>query len=601
MRAFLTAVAVAAITAASARADGPIADGNWILSTVSPIGESAAFILKVETKDKVQSASVVFVPKRGQGAAPKLEIRDFKSTAADVSFKVRQLNNDILFVGAVGKDAKLVLGSFGIDPRPQRAKLTATDKEELTAAEANTRTPVEPYTKAVTAQNKPLVLQFQARQEKDADKKKDILAKIPDARKEAEEQFPKLMWEVIAEHADTPAAYDAAFSLLRSSTKSKVTAEEATKLVAAIDAEAAKYGPRFARAALIQSADVLANDKTLAAVAVPVGEKATKTLTDADPAAFQFDVLSSYKTALDNAGKTDVAKTIEARMTVIDAKLDKEFLETVPPFKPAVAAGRKEKAANKVAVMELFTGAQCPPCVAADVAFDALAKTYKPSEVILLQYHLHIPGPDPLTNPDTVARMDYYMALSKKGSPSTPTTAFNGKLEAGGGGGMANSESKYKQYLGLIEPILEKTTPVAVAGTATRGGDKIDVSVNVTGADEKDGLKVRFVLVEDHLKYVGGNKLRFHHQVVRALPGGAAGFPVKAGASKHTVTVDVAEVKKGLTKYLDGFAKETPFPKPDRPMDLAHLKLVVLVQNDETGEIVQAAQIEVSEKAASNR
>ena len=29
--------------------------------------------------------------------------------------------------------------------------------------------------------------------------------------------------------------------------------------------------------------------------------------------------------------------------------------------------------------------------------FDALAKTYKPSEVVLLQYHIHVPGPDPLT------------------------------------------------------------------------------------------------------------------------------------------------------------------------------------------------------------
>ena len=48
--------------------------------------------------------------------------------------------------------------------------------------------------------------------------------------------------------------------------------------------------------------------------------------------------------------------------------------------------------------MELFTGAQCPPCVAADVAFDVLEKTYKPADLVLIQYHLHIPGPDPLTN-----------------------------------------------------------------------------------------------------------------------------------------------------------------------------------------------------------
>ena len=56
---------------------------------------------------------------------------------------------------------------------------------------------------------------------------------------------------------------------------------------------------------------------------------------------------------------------------------------------------------KRVVVVELFTGAECPPCVSADVAFDALLETYKPNEVVLLEYHLHIPGPDPLTNADS--------------------------------------------------------------------------------------------------------------------------------------------------------------------------------------------------------
>ena len=58
-----------------------------------------------------------------------------------------------------------------------------------------------------------------------------------------------------------------------------------------------------------------------------------------------------------------------------------------------------------MALVELFTGAQCPPCVAADIAFDAEAvKSYKAADVVLLQYHLHIPGPDPLTNADSEKR-----------------------------------------------------------------------------------------------------------------------------------------------------------------------------------------------------
>ncbi len=80
--------------------------------------------------------------------------------------------------------------------------------------------------------------------------------------------------------------------------------------------------------------------------------------------------------------------------------------------------------------MELFTGAQCPPCVAADVAFDALLQTYKPTEFIGLQYHLHIPGPDPLTNNDSEERQKYYGSAIR----GTPSTFFNGKARPAAAG-----------------------------------------------------------------------------------------------------------------------------------------------------------------------
>jgi hypothetical protein len=41
----------------------------------------------------------------------------------------------------------------------------------------------------------------------------------------------------------------------------------------------------------------------------------------------------------------------------IDAELDKQYLATVPPFKPKAYAGRKEKS-DRVVVCELFTGAE---------------------------------------------------------------------------------------------------------------------------------------------------------------------------------------------------------------------------------------------------
>jgi hypothetical protein len=49
-----------------------------------------------------------------------------------------------------------------------------------------------------------------------------------------------------------------------------------------------------------------------------------------------------------------------------------------------------------------------------------------------------------------------------------------------------------------------------------------------------------------------------------------------------------------LNQYLDDFAKnEDEFPKPDRPMSLKNLRVVALVQSDDSSEVLQAAQVEV--------
>ena len=60
------------------------------------------------------------------------------------------------------------------------------------------------------------------------------------------------------------------------------------------------------------------------------------------------------------------------------------------------------------------------------------------------------------------------------------------------------------------------------------------------------------------------------------------------------MTIDKAEVRAKLEKFLDEFAKqEGEFPKPDRPLALDNLKLVALVQNDATGEVLQAVQVDL--------
>src|SRR5262249_55883283 len=156
----------------------------------------------------------------------------------------------------------------------------------------------------------------------------------------------------------------------------------------------------------------------------------------------------------------------------------------------------------------------------------------KPSEVVLLEYHLHIPGPDPLTNAHCEARQNYYGDAVE----GTPTIMFNGKAEAQGGGRASDAPKKYKEYRQVIEPLLEAAAKAKLKASTVRKGDKIDISVEVADL-EKAGEKVRLrlALVEEVVRYPGGNQMRFHHRVVRSLPGGAKGIALPEKTGKHSV------------------------------------------------------------------
>ena len=214
--------------------------------------------------------------------------------------------------------------------------------------------------------------------------------------------------------------------------------------------------------------------------------------------------LTVLENALKAAGKDEDAKAVRARNDKVAFVIPKPF------------AGRKAKS-DRVVLVELFTGAQCPPCVAADLGFDALDKTYKPTEVVLLQYHLHIPGPDPLTNADTEARAKFYGPAIG----GTPTVFFNGKPGAEGGGSFAAAQAKYEEFQALVNPLLEKPAPVKLKATATLKDGKIAIKADVSDLQKpSDDVKLRLVLVEEEVAYQGGNKLPTHHSVVRAFPGG---------------------------------------------------------------------------------
>jgi hypothetical protein len=290
------------------------------------------------------------------------------------------------------------------------------------------------------------------------------------------------------------------------------------------------------------------------------------------------------------AGKPDEAKTLQTRITKLEARDYQEYARKNPPFKPDMFEGRKAKS-DRAVLVELFTGAECPPCVAADLAFDCLERTYKPSDVVLLQYHLHIPGPDPMTNKESEARGNSYTV------GGTPAVYVNGKKLDIGGGGISVAKVRYQAYREEIEPLLEKPAAVKLQASTSMKGEELTIKGSVSDL-QNPGEKValRFVLAEERIRFTGGNGLRYHHNVVRAFPGGVKGFALPNKSAEHTATVKLDELRASLNKYLDDYAKEEGVSFDDRPLALKNLRVVALVQDDATGEVLQAVRVDVGEK-----
>jgi hypothetical protein len=392
--------------------------------------------------------------------------------------------------------------------------------------------------------------------------------------------------------------------LLSSAEAAGLEAEKVADVIKQWKEEAKPYGDEWTNEVQLRALRIVAASKKFAKLTVELAQEADK-LASEDTLETKASVVEILAHAARTAGMEELAKASEARQAKYDQQLDEEYHHKVPPFIPTPYAGRQNKKADQVVLMELFTGAQCPPCVAADVAFDALLTTYKPAEFIGLQYHLHIPGPDPLTNNDSLARQKYYGSEVR----GTPSTFFNGHSEAGGGGPMANAKAKYAEYREIIDRALEGSRTARIDLAVTRTGNQIRVvaSASTTGsgvdrpenragsASNEARRVLRLALTEESIHYIGGNKLRFHHHVVRALPGGAEGKDLKDGSGKVDMTLNLADVKHGLEQYLDNFTKTRAFPKVLPPIKLDHLAVVAFVQDDSDQSILNAVSMPVDE------
>src|SRR4030095_7674689 len=98
---------------------------------------------------------------------------------------------------------------------------------------------------------------------------------------------------------------------------------------------------------------------------------------------------------------------------------------------------------------EVFTGSACPPCVAADLAFEAMMGRYSRKELVVLMYHMHIPAPDPMVNQATLARGRFY------GVSGVPGYNIDGLGLQVGGGSKEMTKDNYNRNNPVVEKRME--------------------------------------------------------------------------------------------------------------------------------------------------
>lgn len=538
MRALCAVAVLVAATSFSVAADPSPLAGNWKLSLPLKRGEGI-LLLKFTEKDGMWTGEYVDGSRELGVDKKSLSVTKVKVNGDSVKFALdlKGEGEIMTFDGVLSKDAKKLHGSIASGGRSQVTTMRPSK-----------------------------------------------LAKLDDEFALTRELFDQV--------EDGALMFALGLEILSHAGAQKLPLADARGIIDRLNKTAGIYGPRWEREVALHLVDILNEQEGLSELAVAQAKRAERLLTDDDTAATRMAVLEAIVNTLTKAGKPDEAKPYVTQLAKLELRDFAEYSKTHPPFKPEAFAGRKAKS-DKTAVVELFTGTECTLCAGVELAFDGLLKAYKPSDAICLEYHVHFPNPDPLANPECTDRVGYYGDKIER----PPTLFINGKVAADSGGGAASAEKFYKQFRTTIDELLEKPAGVKLALAVTKG-EKGAFNAKATVTDlEMPGEKImlRFVLAEDRIRFAGSNGLRYHHMVVRAMPGGAKGFALTKKSQDQTVTIDPEAIRTALTKYLADFAEnKAPFPHADRPLALRNLKLVALVQNDETKVILSAVQVDLS-------
>jgi hypothetical protein len=544
-----------------ARAASPVA-GNWRVTVLPPGQELTLALVKIAEADGKLELSVLALGGPDPKAAPDASSVAFDSVQADdkalrMSLRVNGISFSLVAHLPPGDPVpRRLLGSLEARGRRDLLRLDRTEGRTLDPNSVAVRGPAaEAFHKAQTAEGP----------------------------KEKEAAFR----EILGRFQNQPVAFHAAIALVELGVEGDVPESELRQRADRAVRLAFPYGREMELQARYQVAGLLMRAEKLRPLALEYARQAEKLLSDSDPAAVQVRVLKLVAMLLRQSGKSADADALRERVARLDDRLDQDYARTLLPFQPEPFPGRKA-AGGRTVLLEVFTGCPCPPCVAADVACEAIRRTFESTDVILLRYHTALAGPDPLANADAEKRAEFYTINS------VPVVLVNGRLGPAAGGFLQHARDVHAALRRTVEEQLDTPAEARLHLRASRHGDQVTIEADVADLKRPEtNVRLRFAVVEEVVRYPAMNGLRLHHQVVRALPGGVEGFPVKAGGGRQTVAVDLAELRRTLTEQLAELAKADKSLEQERMLDLGRLKIVAIVQGQKTKDVLQAAQVDV--------
>jgi len=309
-------------------------------------------------------------------------------------------------------------------------------------------------------------------------------------------------------------------------------------------------------------------------------ETAAKTGKDADAlAGYLAAAVENYEDAGEKARAAWIKVHGSPEGFVNALRTEKMRMPFAPKEFPAV-----ENWQGKTVLAELFTGVECPTCLSSDFGFAGLIDTVPVRYLAVLEYHLPLPRPDPLINPASRARREYY------GVTTTPAAFFDGHpVLAGGGSGRAKAGEKYDLYLAEINARVKQTPATLLDATAVRNGDTVTVDVSIENPVATAEICV--ALVEREVLYEGGNGVLLHRMIARDLK------TIPAEAPK--AVFDLAAIEKTAEEYLTAFEKfydkieNFKFAERRTRMSREALRAVVFIQDKNTKKVYNAFSLDV--------